>query len=168
MRRLTEVVGLRGGSSLGAIQLSSIGLKNVCVENSCDDFTFIAGKRHHRVPFVIAQFLSPLVCEIRFVDRTINAIQINVDDRNECFARFLDLARGGSISVDPADRATFTSICTALGSTELSECTSGEITISNAVDCLLVLSQARRDISRALEFISSHFYDLSHQRDALK
>jgi hypothetical protein len=103
----------------------------VCLANSCDDFTFITGECDTRISFVIAQFLLPHVCEVRSIDLTIDALHIHVDDPTEYFARFLNLGRGGNISVGSVDRATFMLIFTALESRELGEYTNSEITIAN-------------------------------------
>jgi hypothetical protein len=170
-RRLTAVVGLRGGSWVTG-GLSARGLANVAVGGWSDDFSFIVGDHRYRCQSSIAQFLSPRVSKLHSIDATINELRLEVEDRDELFGSVLKSAGGSSIAVDSAQRRTFAEICGALWNSELYESVCGqlidEVTMENIVDRLRFLSTTRCDISAELKFIASHFYDFLCRPDALK
>jgi hypothetical protein len=112
------------------------------------------------------------VCDLRAVDPTTSEVRIEVDDPDKSFASFLEIARGGGMSVDSVNRMTLLSICAALRNSELFESVYGaddeEITINNAVPRLLFRVHGQGDISPEIEFIASHFDKFSRRRYPLR
>jgi hypothetical protein len=163
-RALSAVGRLRGGSFAGAVSLSARGLQNVRIKDSDNDFTFMVGNRAHRCSSFVAEFLSPLVAELRAADGSIREFRVEVDGARSFFSDFLSLGRGCTICVDPANRAAFLGICTALRNCELCELLCGdgdnELTVENAADRLLMRCARECDISAQVEFVASHFCDI--------
>jgi hypothetical protein len=165
--QLTAVLGLHGGSRRIRL-LSGKGLGNVQIRDSSDGFTFVLGSRRYRCPSSVAQFLSPRVCHLHWIDATIDELGLEVYDRDELFRSVLEAARGGSIALDSAHRRTFASIFAALWDSELCECVlGGRMAMEKVVNRLQFLSRTRCDVSTELELIASRFYEFSHHPDAL-
>jgi hypothetical protein len=169
--KLVAVVGLRGGSrAMG--RLSARGLANVAARDWSHDFTFIIGDYRYWYPSSVAQFLSPRVSNLHWIDATISELRLEVDDRDKLFGSVLEIVGSGCTAVDSAHQATFAGICTALCNPELykSVCgqVNGDVAVENVVDRLRFSSAIRCDISTELEFIASHFYDFLCRPDLLK
>jgi hypothetical protein len=111
------VVSLRGGSRVTG-GLSARGLANVPVGDWSDNFTFIVGDHRCRCPSSVAQFLSPRVSKLHWIDATISELRLEVEDRDKLFGSVLEAAKGNSIAVDSAHGRTFAGTCAALWSLE--------------------------------------------------
>jgi hypothetical protein len=79
---LTAVVGLRGGLRV-TDGLSVRGPANAAVGDLSDDFTFIIGSHRYQCPSSVAQFLSPRVSRLRWIDATISELRLEVEDGDE-------------------------------------------------------------------------------------
>jgi hypothetical protein len=90
------------------------GVANVAVRDSSDDFTFIVGNHRYPCRSSVAQFLSPRVAKLHWIDATISELRFEVEDRDDSFGSVLETARGDRITVDPAHCRTFPAICAAL------------------------------------------------------
>jgi hypothetical protein len=152
--------------------LSARGLANVAVRNWSNDFTFIIGDHRYLCPSSVAQFLSPRVSELHWMDATISELRLEVDNPDELFGSVLEAAGCGSIKVDSAHQPTFLGICATLWNSEVyrsfSPAHGDEKAMENVADSLRFLSATRCDISPELEFIASHFDDFLRRRDGLK
>jgi hypothetical protein len=150
--------------------LSARGLANAAVGDSPDDFTFIIGDHRYRCPSSVAQFLSPRVSKLHWIDATVSELTLDVDDAHGLFGSVLK-ATGGGVAVDSAHRRTFGAICADLWNSELCRSVYPElrngITIHNVVDRVGFLSSTRCDVSTELAFIASHFHLLLCHHDAL-
>jgi hypothetical protein len=150
--------------------LSARGLANAAVGDSPDDFTFVIGDHRYRCPSSVAQFLSPRVSKLHWIDATISELTLEVEDAHGLFGSVLK-ATGGGVAVDSAHRRTFAAICADLWNSELCRSVYPElrngITIHNVVDRVGFLSATRCDVSTELEFIASHFHLLLCHHDAL-
>jgi hypothetical protein len=87
------------------------------------------------------------------------------------FGSVLEIARGGSVKVDPAHWRTFGAICAGLWNSEFYESVcrqlGGEVRVENVVDRLRFMSTTRCDISIELEFTASRFCDFLRRTGAL-
>jgi hypothetical protein len=105
---------------------------------------------------VIAEMLSPCVCQLHSLDETIDELALLVHDPADVFARFLSLGQGDSVVIAPDSQETFFSICRELGNTELLRHFDEPVTLGNAIDHL-------RLHSRDVVFVASHFAELSDE-----
>jgi hypothetical protein len=159
---LIAVVGLRGGSRVTG-GLSAPGLANVPVGDWSDDFTFIVGDDRYQFRSSVAQFLSPRVSKLHWIDATISELRLEVEYRDKLISLVLEAAKGNIIAVDSAHLRTFEAICAALWNSELCELVCGqqrdEFTMDNVLNRLRFRSANRCDLSAELEFVASHFHD---------
>jgi hypothetical protein len=160
---LIAVVGLPGGSRVTG-GLSARGRANAPVGDWSDDFTLVVGDHRHRCRSSVAQFVSPRVSKLQWIDATISELRLEVEDGDEFLGSVLEVAKGGDIAVDSAHRRRFEGICAALRNSKLYRCVYlevwGEVAMENVVDRLQFSSANGSDISTELEFIASHFCDL--------
>jgi hypothetical protein len=151
--------------------LSAQVLADVAVRDWSDDFTFVIGDHRYWCQSSVAQFLSPQVSKLHWMDLMISELRLEVDDRDSLFDSVLKAAAGGNIAVDSAHRRTFASICAALYNSGLCKYVSGqlsdEVPIGNVLDGLEFLSATRCGNFTGLEFIASDFSDFLRRLDAL-
>jgi len=153
-----------------AVVLSSRGLGNISRRDN--DFAFVVGSRRYECPSFVAEFLSPLVSRIHAVDDCANELRLNVDDPDDFFQEFLLLGRGKSIDVPCQKRCTFLSICRELDNRELSDIllqeTRTEIKKENVVCGIRDLLAMKCDVSNEVEFVSTHFYEMTEAFEDLR
>jgi hypothetical protein len=91
---------------------------------------------------------------------------IDVDDKSNLFSSVVSLGRGDVFSVESSIRSAFLSICSELWNEELFNCVSNShdkaLTIDNVIDCMEHKRRMRRDMSNEIEFIASHFDEMSN------
>jgi hypothetical protein len=162
---LTDVVGLRGGSTVG---LSAQGLANVAGTDSFGEFTFVVANRHYRCRSSVAHFLSPLVSRLHSLDATIDLVRLDVADPGGLFGAVLDAASGAGVPFDSANQSTLLALCKSLWNSELYESVcANNVTVENVINRLGFLSKNGCGISTELEFVALHFSELSHALDDL-
>jgi hypothetical protein len=103
------------------VTLSAKGLANIIYPDYSGDFHFIIGEKPYACPSFIAQFLSPRISQLHQSDCTINEIKLESIDTSNCFAKFLSLGFGSSVSFESTDYPFLRSVCIELGAIELYE-----------------------------------------------
>jgi hypothetical protein len=96
---MVAVVDLRDGSrAMGG--LSVRGLMNIVVRDSSDDFTFIVGDYHYQCLSFVAQFLSPRVSKLQWIEAMISELRLEVEDQKELFCSVLEATGSGAKGVE--------------------------------------------------------------------
>jgi hypothetical protein len=75
---LTAVLCLRDGSRVTR-NLSVLGLVNVVIPDWSHEFMFVVGDHHYRSRSSVAQFLSPRVSSLHWIDATISEVRLEVE-----------------------------------------------------------------------------------------
>jgi hypothetical protein len=157
-------------STATTVGLSSKGLGNVCKDDN--DFTLVVGSRCYQCPTMIAEFLSPRVCDLHALDPTAKELLVLIDDPKDVFSELLSLGDGKTIAIDSAKRSAIMAICGELWNSELYENlrqgTSDEVTVEGVIERLTYRSRMHSDTSEEVEFLASHFYDISDPMNELR
>jgi hypothetical protein len=152
------------------IGLSAKGLRNIT--HQVNDFTFVVGPQRYQCPTFVAEFLSPRISESRLIDVTVHELSIPVDDSGGVFGQVLSLGRGCDVPVTHENCDVIERICCELGNSELFEILFPELdaeqSIENVLHRLAFLSSMKCNVSGEIDFISSHFYEITNPIEALK
>jgi hypothetical protein len=143
------------------VTLSAKGLTNIVRENYQNDFKFIFGGQDYDCPFFVAEFLSRRISNYRRNDCTISEIEIESKDASNCFAKFISLGFGSSVSFELSDYAFIRSICIELESIELYESLflrSEELSEQNVIERLKCCELIGCSCENEIEFAASHFF----------
>jgi hypothetical protein len=147
-------------------------MKNICIKDKDNDLTFVIGSRHYDCPWLIAEFLSPYVCQCRSVDDIINEMIISIDDSNDVLGSLMLIGRRNEVEISRADFVTVMLICRELGNSELYEVIfrefSDDITIDNVFERMKLHSAMDCNILDEIDFVSSHFYEIKNGHERLK
>jgi hypothetical protein len=151
-------------SRISEVRLSANGLVNIQRSLYADDFTFVFGGKRYGCPSFIAEFLSPRISRLRSIDATVCEFIIEDDDSAHDFADILSLASGASLSVTDATYKFIKTICIKLWNREvfdiLSNAFEGDLSSSNVLSRLQLLTEMEQNCENELEFCSSHFWEL--------
>jgi hypothetical protein len=147
------------------ISLSANGLRQVPLHRYTNDFTFVVDSSRYECPRIVADFLSPRICQLHLLDFTADEFLIETKDPNHEFGNFLQLGHGRPIVVSDSARAFYNSICIELGNREiiylLLSQFEGDLTMGNVIGRLKLLQEIGEDLTSVTEFISSHFSEFS-------
>jgi hypothetical protein len=157
-------------NSRANVHLSAKGLQNVCQKDN--NFTFSVGSRRSSCRSFVAEFLSPRVHDLRSIDDTFDKYEIETEEPEEYFEGFLSLGSGNTITIAGSNRSTILSISRELWNLEVYECicpsTSSSLTMSGAIDRISFFALMRSDISSEVNFIASHYHELSDPSGSLR
>jgi hypothetical protein len=152
-------------SSSSEIALSIDLFKQIPLHRYVNDFTFIVGSSLYDCPRIVADFLSPRICQLHSIDATANEFLIQTKDANREFANIIQLGLGQTVVVPDSAHVLYRSICAELANQEvialLSKRVEGPFTISTALRRLQLLQDLDADFGSALEFVASHFGEFS-------
>jgi hypothetical protein len=101
------------------LSLSSGGMKNVGRDVLQEDFVFVVGPTRFTCSWVVANFLSPMVHRMRFIDPSINSYVVETKASYDQFQLWLSLGQGSSVAVDKCDPLAMVSLSRELGNSEL-------------------------------------------------
>jgi hypothetical protein len=150
-----------------SIQLSLQGLSHIPDSQFRDTFEFVVGKRRFRCDPLMADFLSPKLSRLHEVDSALNEYVVQTADHRHHFSKFLSVARGESLSVDPSNAEFLSSLCRELENDELCQLLSDDDSKSLTIDNIVARLYSRRAFSgsanREMEFLARHFYKVPHQ-----
>lgn len=177
-----------------SVTLSSAGLKNLVINSNMatNEFRFVFGEKELLINNVFAEFISPAVSRLHKSDPTINTINISsyftnpskvsknqISDifNDENISLLEQLSKGNSININENNILNMQIISILLGNEELfqkiSKLNSIENDPNNIEFCLQqieLFSYCSRssnnlfDYSKAIDFISSHFYSIEEER----
>lgn len=138
------------------------------------DFSFIVNGKEIKTSRLLSDLLSPIICKIHLNDPTIDTFTINTNQNGD-FSHFLQLANFEPTTLIESEIHFFSEVIEILGTKSIElqykEDTS-EITADNVLKLLREHEKYRHiycNISREIEFASSHFYELfESQSEELK
>jgi hypothetical protein len=150
-------------STSASFLLSARGLANIPQHERRNDFEFIVGssRARYRCPSFVVDFLSPLICDLHSTDETISAFEIRTKDEDFKFGDFLSLGLGTQLSAPSCFRLAKN--CGTLR-VHLPHFR-GDASIANVVDRLSSHGRIGDDSSAELEFVASHFFEISDFSD---
>jgi hypothetical protein len=71
--------------------LSAREMKNSCIKDKDNDFTFVVGSRRYDCPRSATEFLSPHVCQCRSGDDTFKEMRISTEDPNDILGSLMSI-----------------------------------------------------------------------------
>ena len=81
------------------IQLKTERIKEIHLENYENDFTFIVNHKEYKTSKLTSQLISPVICEMKLNDPTINMIEINTLNEGY-FEKIINLNQFDKISFE--------------------------------------------------------------------
>lgn len=155
------------------IQLKTTSILNVPLQNYGDDFYFIVNGEEFKTSFIVADLLSPKICEMHRIDPTINKFIIVTQSRGH-FSYILELANFTKISLPKTEISFFSEVIELLNNTfiDISNLIPEQtLTEDNVFHLLQQHERCRilysKNIIDEIDFISSHFFNLceNHQEE---
>ena len=157
--------------SLEYVSLSGQGMRRVARLQDQEFVFYVGGKEYHTTKSV-AVFLSGRVARLMELDKTMDTISINVDDREDIFNLLLSLADGEILSIEEnglqrKDRiAVFAKLASELENRELVNmveeiCALDEpISLANAIAQLRNRHMLSMSITDEVTFVASHIQEV--------
>lgn len=161
---------------MSQIELKTSSILTVPLQTYNEDFTFIVNGTEFKTKRLIADLLSPKICQIHSNDPTIYTFAINTSQNGD-FSRILNLSNFNKQSIPESELPFIIEVIEYLGNEtiQLQETTAyPTITIDNIFDEILKHEKYsnfyRQRFSTEIDFISSHFFELceTKKEDLLK
>lgn len=128
-----------------------------------DNFSFFVNGKEFRTNRIIADLLSPVICKYHMDDPTMNTFTINTKTTGD-FSQILKLVNFETQTIESNEMPFITEIIEVLNNKSIEINNDLEITNDNVFDLLKSHEQNQnfysRNISKEIEFISKHFYEL--------
>lgn len=150
------------------LNVSSRGLAHIPLELHDEEFEFHVSGSIHQCNMVVAEFLSPKICDLRRVDPTVREYQLDVDDPLMLFKEFLALPFKSRLQVNSDNLEFFISVARELENEELvsqliSEYFAGrELTTSTAVQYLRMKHFCGDNDEEEIAFIAQNFHNIEN------
>lgn len=153
------------------IQLKTSSVLTVPLQIYDQDFSFIVNGQEFKTNHLIAELLSPKICENHKIDPTINEFYINAKNPGN-FSKILDLVAFHSISIDETEIPFLTEIIEQLEASSI-DLTRVDIELTND-NIFQYLHKCEESpifslegYQNSIKYISSHFYELclSHEEE---
>lgn len=153
------------------IKLNPNSILKIPFEKYDNDFTFIVNEEKFQTSRIVADLLSPKICQAHYNDPTFNECTIQTQQKGH-FSYILDLALFNQISI-PEVEAPFIAEVIEILNNELIETNKIEnktlITIDNVFD--LIYKHEKYDIfhskllQKEIDFLSSHFFLINEEQE---
>jgi hypothetical protein len=144
------------------IRLSARSLKTVRSSQVEKTFKFLVDDECHDCHWFVAEFLSPVLSELRRADPSVDCYRIRTQNCSGIIEKLISLGYGDDVEVPLTTRDLFVSLCTELGNEDLccQILDSVKLTCDNVLGVLKMKREAVWDCSTELEFAASHFHEL--------
>ncbi|KAK8897876.1 hypothetical protein M9Y10_000105 [Tritrichomonas musculus] len=161
---------------MSQIELKTSSILTVPLQTYNEDFTFIVNGTEFKTKRLIADLLSPKICQIHSNDPIIYTFAINTSQSGD-FSRILNLSNFNKQSIPESELPFIIEVIEHLGNEtiQLQETTAyPTITVDNIFDEILKHEKYsnfyRQRFSTEINFISSHFFELceTKKEDLLK
>jgi hypothetical protein len=147
------------------IALSTNGFKQIPFHQYVNDFTFIVDSCRYDCPRIVADFLSPRICDLHSTDPTAHEFSIQTQNPNNEFAKFLQFGFCQTVDVPGGEWPLYRYFASELANQELIDLLvarfEGSFTLENALGRLKMLRQINGDLTLVTEFVASHFSEFS-------
>jgi hypothetical protein len=145
------------------LKLPSRSLRNVRSSQTEKTFTFFVGEESHSCHWFIAEFLSPLISQLRQMDSSVESYSVQSENCSEIIEQFLSIGYGEEVELSQSTRGPFFSLCKELGNEDFcfQILENVELTCENVLNLLKLKRVAGCDFSAEIEFAASHFDEFS-------
>jgi hypothetical protein len=141
-----------------SLSLSAQGLEHLPPK---EDFQFIVCEKKYACSSIVADFLSPKVAKMHFVDPTLNSYILQSPDPNSLFGEFLAIGEGKSRDFSIPNCGFAFGLASELQNSEvfgmIRRFVSDDLSVDNAVSRLQLGWNGGCDCGRELAFVASHF-----------
>ena len=150
------------------ILLSSKGLQNLPLTVYENNFEFILIKKIFKCPTFLADFISPKIGKFHQVDITLNQFYINIEDPKNNFNIIMNLMYGKEVQITIEQTYWLLKIGRILENDEIINYVNNfddqELSINTIFEIIKQKKEFGINISRELQFISSHFSDFEENQ----
>ena len=145
--------------------LSTAGLRNINFDQYENDFSFIVGGEIFQCNKLLADFISPKVCKMRMLDKTVNSLEIPISNSIDprLFELIIGLTKGYSIEIAKDERLPLTFLFKELENTEFLNFISNyldSLNDSNVISTIKMKSELNLPIDKEISYLSSRFYKI--------
>ena len=157
------------------IQLKKSSILTVPLQSYTKDFTFIVNGKEFQTSRLISELISPVISKIHLIDPTIDHFTINKSEEGD-FSNILKLSTFEEIQLQTDQNTFVNEVLEQLGSENIEfeyEDSSNKLNNDNVIKYLQYHSKFeklyKKEISKEIEFISTHFYEIiDNQSSELK